>query len=52
MVNLVVMIPESEEMRQLAKTFQDLIVWQKAHQFILFLYRFYKIGIFIMNSDS
>jgi four helix bundle protein len=27
-------------MRQPAKTFQDLIVWQKAHQFILLLYPF------------
>jgi hypothetical protein len=23
-----------------AKTFQDLIVWQKAHQFVLAVYRF------------
>ncbi|BCL34187.1 four helix bundle protein [Nostoc sp. MS1] len=27
-------------MRQPAKTFQDLIVWQKAHQFVLFVYQF------------
>jgi four helix bundle protein len=27
-------------MRQPAKTFQDLIVWQKAHQFILLVYLF------------
>lgn len=27
-------------MRQTAKTFQDLIVWQKAHQFILSVYPF------------
>jgi four helix bundle protein len=27
-------------MRQTAKTFQDLIVWQKAHQFILLVYPF------------
>ncbi|MHC5595755.1 MAG: four helix bundle protein [Nostoc sp.] len=27
-------------MRQPAKTFQDLIVWQKAHQFILLVYPF------------
>jgi four helix bundle protein len=27
-------------MRQPAKTFQDLIVWQKGHQFVLSVYRF------------
>ena len=27
-------------MRQPAKDFQDLIVWQKAHQFVLSIYRF------------
>lgn len=27
-------------MRQPAKTFQDLIVWQKAHQFVLLVYQF------------
>ncbi len=27
-------------MREMAKTFQDLIVWQKAHQFILLVYSF------------
>ncbi|MCL6755132.1 four helix bundle protein [Nostoc sp. CCCryo 231-06] len=27
-------------MRQPAKTFEDLIVWQKAHQFILLVYPF------------
>lgn len=27
-------------MRQPARTFQDLIVWQKAHQFVLSVYRF------------
>lgn len=26
--------------RQPAKDFQDLIVWQKAHQFVLFTYKF------------
>jgi len=26
--------------RKPAKTFQDLIVWQKAHQFVLSIYRF------------
>jgi len=26
-------------MRQPAKTFQDLVVWQKAHQFVLDVYR-------------
>jgi four helix bundle protein len=26
-------------MRQAAKTFQDLIVWQKAHQFVLNIYK-------------
>jgi four helix bundle protein len=26
--------------RQPAKNFQDLIVWQKAHQFVLLIYRF------------
>lgn len=25
--------------RETAKNFQDLIVWQKAHQFVLFVYR-------------
>ena len=29
--------------RQPAKDFQDLIVWQKAHQFVLSIYRFTKI---------
>ncbi len=27
-------------MRQPAKTFQDLIVWQKSHQFVLAVYKF------------
>ncbi|KYC34642.1 four helix bundle protein [Scytonema hofmannii PCC 7110] len=27
-------------MRQPARTFQDLIVWQKAHQFVLLVYQF------------
>jgi four helix bundle protein len=27
-------------MRQSAKTFQDLIVWQKAHHFVLLVYQF------------
>ena len=27
-------------MRETAKTFQDLIVWKKAHQFVLAVYRF------------
>jgi four helix bundle protein len=27
-------------MRQPARTFQDLIVWQKAHQFVLSVYQF------------
>ncbi len=27
-------------MRQPAKTFQDLIVWQKGHQFVLSIYQF------------
>lgn len=27
-------------MRQPAKTFEDLIVWQKAHRFILSVYQF------------
>jgi four helix bundle protein len=26
-------------MRQAARTFQDLIVWQKAHQFVLNVYK-------------
>ncbi len=26
--------------RELAKNFQDLIVWQKAHQLVLKVYRF------------
>ena len=26
-------------MRQAARTFQDLIVWQKAHRFVLSVYR-------------
>jgi hypothetical protein len=26
-----------------AKSFQDLIVWQKAHQFVLSTYRFSKV---------
>ena len=29
-------------MRNPAKSFQDLIVWQKAHQFVLDIYRFTK----------
>jgi len=29
--------------RKPAKTFQDLIVWQKAHQFVLSVYRFTKV---------
>ena len=29
--------------RQPAKDFQDLIVWQKAHQFVLSIYRFTKL---------
>jgi len=29
--------------RQPAKNFQDLIVWQKAHQFVLSIYRFTKL---------
>ncbi|MGB3240104.1 MAG: four helix bundle protein [Geitlerinemataceae cyanobacterium] len=28
------------EARKPAKSFQDLIVWQKAHQFVLGIYRF------------
>jgi four helix bundle protein len=31
---------ESEEMREPARTFQDLIVWQKAHGFVLSVYKF------------
>jgi four helix bundle protein len=27
-------------MREAARTFQDLIVWQKAHQFVLSVYKF------------
>ncbi len=27
-------------MRQPAKTFEDLIVWQKAHRFVLLVYQF------------
>jgi len=27
-------------LRSPAKSFQDLIVWQKAHQFVLEIYRF------------
>ncbi|MBF2009328.1 hypothetical protein PCC6912_05200 [Chlorogloeopsis fritschii PCC 6912] len=26
--------------RETAKTFQDLVVWQKAHQFVLSVYKF------------
>lgn len=32
--------PEARMERQAAKTFQDLIVWQKAHAFVLAIYRF------------
>ncbi len=28
--------------RKSAKTFQDLVVWQKAHEFVLSVYRFSK----------
>jgi len=35
-------------MRQPAKEFQDLIVWQKAHQFVLSVYRF--SGLFPKNE--
>ncbi len=32
--------PEAGLKRQPAKNFQDLIVWQKAHQFVLLVYRY------------
>ena len=32
--------PEDATVRTPAKTFQDLIVWQQAHQFVLAVYRF------------
>ncbi|MBE9002805.1 four helix bundle protein [Nostoc sp. LEGE 12447] len=42
-------------MRQAAKTFQDLIVWQKAHQFVLNVYKltgqFPKSEIFGLSSQ-
>ncbi|WP_375498907.1 four helix bundle protein [uncultured Nostoc sp.] len=42
-------------MRQPAKTFQNLIVWQKAHQFILLVYpftaRFHKSEIYGLTSQ-
>jgi four helix bundle protein len=31
--------PEVQPRRQPARTFQDLILWQKAHQFVLAVYR-------------
>ncbi len=31
--------PEVSMQRERSKTFQDLIVWQKAHQFVLSIYR-------------
>ena len=27
-------------MREPAKTFQDLVVWERAHEFVLMVYRF------------
>lgn len=33
---------EGESIRKPAKTFQDLVVWQKAHQFVLEAYRLTK----------
>lgn len=42
-------------MRQAAKTFQDLIVWQKAHQFVLNVYKmtgeFPKSEVFGLSSQ-
>ncbi|MBW4557930.1 MAG: four helix bundle protein [Trichormus sp. ATA11-4-KO1] len=42
-------------MRQAAKTFQDLIVWQKAHQFVLNVYQltgqFPKSEVFGLSSQ-
>lgn len=42
-------------MRQAARTFQDLIVWQKAHQFVLNVYKltdqFPKSEIFGLSSQ-
>ncbi len=31
---------ENKELRQPSKSFEDLIVWQKAHKFVLELYRY------------
>jgi hypothetical protein len=39
---------DTRMMRQPAKDFQDLIVWQKAHQFVLSIYRF--SGLFPKNE--
>ena len=33
------LIPDSKAKRQTARSFQDLIVWQKAHAFVLEVYR-------------
>jgi len=32
--------PEARSSRPAARTFEDLVVWQKAHQFVLTVYRF------------
>ncbi|HJU54055.1 MAG TPA: four helix bundle protein [Pyrinomonadaceae bacterium] len=34
------MLPEDRMQRSPAKSFQDLIVWQKAHQFVLAVYNY------------
>ena len=40
-------------MRDPAKTFEDLVVWQKAHQFVLAVYRLSRTySQAILNSDS
>lgn len=38
-------------MRQPAKTFEDLIVWQKAHRFVLLVYQFTKSEIYGLISQ-
>ncbi|ALF54813.1 30S ribosomal protein S23 [Nostoc piscinale CENA21] len=42
-------------MRQPAKTFQDLLVWQKAHQFVLSIYKltrdFPKSEMYVLTSQ-
>ena len=46
-------------MRDPAKTFEDLVIWQKAHQFVLAVYRLVEVSklleaysLAILNSDS